>query len=242
MMLFLFVLMLVGVDASDSLVETLRGQRLLRRDRRPAASALPLVARRRPGLASAPSSGSTTANEDGNVPGDRPAALHQLRLRLRGHLRAADHRGARRDGARPPRAAHPEADPGATWPRSGCATTPTTACTSARCPRPASSPGTTRSTPRRCCPTARPSEPSISRVLRGARHRSTATPRQRRPQVERGRRQRRDRRRRRDDSDGGRRADEPRRRSSSSRRCCSPSARSACWSAATRSWCSCASS
>src|SRR3954447_7608814 len=28
MMLFLFVLMLVGVDASDSLVETLRGQRL----------------------------------------------------------------------------------------------------------------------------------------------------------------------------------------------------------------------
>ena len=29
MMLFLFVLMLVGVDASDSLVETIRGQRLL---------------------------------------------------------------------------------------------------------------------------------------------------------------------------------------------------------------------
>src|SRR3954451_20308739 len=28
MMLFLFVLMLVGVDASDSLVETLRGQRV----------------------------------------------------------------------------------------------------------------------------------------------------------------------------------------------------------------------
>src|SRR5689334_25122807 len=29
LMLFLFVLMLVGVDASDSLVETIRGQRLL---------------------------------------------------------------------------------------------------------------------------------------------------------------------------------------------------------------------
>src|SRR5699024_7411102 len=29
MMLFLFVIMLVGVDASDSLVETIRGQRLV---------------------------------------------------------------------------------------------------------------------------------------------------------------------------------------------------------------------
>ena len=37
LMLFLFVLMLVGVDASDSVVETIKGQRLLATRRRPAA-------------------------------------------------------------------------------------------------------------------------------------------------------------------------------------------------------------
>ena len=37
LMLFLFVLMLVGVDASDSVVETIRGQRVLAIARRPAA-------------------------------------------------------------------------------------------------------------------------------------------------------------------------------------------------------------
>ena len=38
LMLFLFVLMLVGVDASDSVVETIEGQRLLAIDRRPAVA------------------------------------------------------------------------------------------------------------------------------------------------------------------------------------------------------------
>ncbi len=67
MMLFLFVLMLVGVDASDSLVETLRGQRW--------AAALAgigfgvlLIA----GLANASLdnyAGLSAANSDGNVPG-----------------------------------------------------------------------------------------------------------------------------------------------------------------------------
>ena len=67
LMLFLFVLMLVGVDASDSVVETIRGQRLFAdRDRpdlrrRPWSSASP---RSR----SARSPGSDEANEDGNVP------------------------------------------------------------------------------------------------------------------------------------------------------------------------------
>ena len=49
-------------------------------------------------------------------PGARQHPLLPLRLRLRGHQRAADHRGRRRDGARPPRAAHPEGHPGRRWP------------------------------------------------------------------------------------------------------------------------------
>ena len=108
LMLFLFVLMLVGVDASDSVVETIRGQRLLAvvgglraragaRDRRRPDS-LGTVARPRGG------------QRGGQHRGPRQHPVLPLRLRLRGHLRAADHRGRRRDGARAPRAAHAEAD------------------------------------------------------------------------------------------------------------------------------------
>ena len=66
LMLFLFVLMLVGVDASDSVVETIRGQRLL-------AAALGLVFGVTLVLGVAQVSvgtvtGLTKANEDGNVP------------------------------------------------------------------------------------------------------------------------------------------------------------------------------
>jgi len=67
MMLFLFVLMLVGVDASDSLVETLRGQRWLALLAGLGFGAL-LVA----GLAHAKLSGAaglTAANAEGNVTG-----------------------------------------------------------------------------------------------------------------------------------------------------------------------------
>ena len=85
LMLFLFVLMLVGVDASDSVVETIKGQRLLaigvglllgvdpgrRRSRRSTIGAVV---------------GLDEANAGGNVQGaGRPAVL-RLRLRLRGHL------------------------------------------------------------------------------------------------------------------------------------------------------------
>ena len=49
LMLFLFVLMLVGVDASDSVVETIRGQRLFAAAGRPALRRHP-GHRRRPGL------------------------------------------------------------------------------------------------------------------------------------------------------------------------------------------------
>ena len=56
------------------------------------------------------------ANEDGNIQALANILFSTLRLRLRGHQRAADHRRGGRDGARPPRAAHPEADPGRRWP------------------------------------------------------------------------------------------------------------------------------
>ncbi len=100
LMLFLFVLMLVGVDSADSLVETLRGQR--------AAAiviavvfAVLLIA----GITQTTIGvvvGLDKANADGNVPGVAAAAVQQVRLRLRSHQRPADHRGARRDGAGAP--------------------------------------------------------------------------------------------------------------------------------------------
>ncbi len=115
LMLFLFVLMLVGVDASDSVVETIRGQRCI---------AVPLgglvlgaifvigvIAHANLGT-SVP--GTDVGEREGRRQhrGARRHPLLALRLRLRGHLGAADHRRGRRDGARPPRAAHAEADPG----------------------------------------------------------------------------------------------------------------------------------
>ena len=111
-MLFLFVLMLVGVDSS----------RLARRDAARASGSPPsllglgfavllvgaLGARGHRHGRGRPRPRRT---RDGNVHGHRPADLHQVRLRVRGHQRAADHRRARRDGARAPRAARAQADP-----------------------------------------------------------------------------------------------------------------------------------
>ena len=115
LMLFLFVLMLVGVDSSDSVVETIRGQRLF-------AVLVGLLFGVTLVLGVAQVSVGTVIGLDRGQPGrqrpgDRRGAVHPLRLRLRGHLGAADHRRPGRDGARPPRAADPQADPGATSPR-----------------------------------------------------------------------------------------------------------------------------
>ena len=124
LMLFLFVLMLVGVDASDSVVETIRGQRVLAIVGRPAArrscssSALGQITL---GTARRARRGQRRRQR----PGARQHPVLPLRLRLRGHQRAADHRRGRRDGARPPRAAHARSRRRPTWPPSGCATTPT---------------------------------------------------------------------------------------------------------------------
>ena len=76
LMLFLFVLMLVGVDASDSVVETIRGQRVL-------ATVVGLLLRRRSSWSasrrspSAPSIGLDEANDGGNVPRLAQAAVQQ---------------------------------------------------------------------------------------------------------------------------------------------------------------------
>jgi NADH-quinone oxidoreductase subunit J len=66
MMLFLFVLMLVGVDSSDSLVETLRGQRVAAVL---AALGFGVLLVLSIGDAIVESTGLDNANSDGNVPG-----------------------------------------------------------------------------------------------------------------------------------------------------------------------------
>ncbi len=110
LMLFLFVLMLVGVDASDSVVETIKGQRLM-------AAVAGLVL----GLVLVLALGQTAhrhrrravgRQRRGQHPGPRQHPLLEVGLRLRGHQRAADHRRARRHGAGPPRAADAARGPG----------------------------------------------------------------------------------------------------------------------------------
>jgi NADH-quinone oxidoreductase subunit J len=68
MMLFLFVLMLVGVDASDSLVETLRGQRIAALIVSLGFAGL-LIAGIGNALVDVPDQGLSQANTDGNVTG-----------------------------------------------------------------------------------------------------------------------------------------------------------------------------
>ena len=100
MMLFLFVLMLVGRDSSDSVVEVLRGQRaaallfgiglavlLVGAVGRAFTDVTPVGPRR------------GRAELERQRPRHRAADLHQVPVRLRAHLGAADHRGARGHGA-----------------------------------------------------------------------------------------------------------------------------------------------
>ncbi len=67
LMLFLFVLMLVGVDASDSLVETIKGQRLLAAATGLLLGVLLITALAQAGLGTAV--GLEEANAEGNIPG-----------------------------------------------------------------------------------------------------------------------------------------------------------------------------
>ena len=96
LMLFLFVLMLVGVDAADSLVETIKGQRRLGRARRASASAAcwcsPSATR-----SSAPPLGLDTANSEhgGNVQGIAALVFNRYVFAFEATVGAADHRRPR---------------------------------------------------------------------------------------------------------------------------------------------------
>ena len=141
MMLFLFVLMLVGVDTRDSLIETLRGQRLAAAVAGIGFLLLLFAGIRQAAITQAPALAEAPKVKDaqGNAlagPGQhlrhRQVAVHPLHLRVRSHQRAAHHGGARRDGARASRAAR--AASAASWSR--CATGSRSARTRRRCPGP----------------------------------------------------------------------------------------------------------
>ena len=161
MMLFLFVLMLVGRDASDSLIETLRGQRVAAILLGVGFAVLVATGLAR-SLGDIPAVGLAAANANGNVPGPRRPALHPVRVRVRGHLGAADHGRGRRDGAGPRgarqgghgRPGHPDdrALPAGQLP-------------GRRSPAPASTPTPCRSPRRPGCRTATARERSISPIL-----------------------------------------------------------------------------
>ena len=103
LMLFLFVLMLVGVDASDSVVETIRGQRVIAIARRAAVGLVLVIGigqvtlgRRRP-----------RRRQPGRQhPGPGQLLFSRYVFAFEVTTRAADHRCGGRHGARPPRAAH----------------------------------------------------------------------------------------------------------------------------------------
>ncbi len=111
MMLFLFVLMLVGRDAADSLIEVLRGQRIAAVLLGVGFAALVGTAFYR-ALRGVQATGLAEANQEGNVQGHRRLTVHPVRVRVRGHLGTADHGRGRRDDPGPHRApqgteAHP---------------------------------------------------------------------------------------------------------------------------------------
>ena len=134
LMLFLFVVMLVGVDASDSVVETIKGQRVMAIARRPAARPGPRhraqpddaghgrrSRRRQPRTATSRRS-PTSSSRATCSPSRRPAPCSSPPPSARWCSRTAS--------AWCPSRRRP------TWPPSGSATTPSTACTSVPLPTP----------------------------------------------------------------------------------------------------------
>ena len=108
MMLFLFVLMLVGVETPDSMRETIRGQRLLATVVGLLFGVLAITGVAQTVTATVRGFGDATART--RRPGG--AAVRPVRPGLRADERAAHHRRARRDGAGAPRAAQRAADAG----------------------------------------------------------------------------------------------------------------------------------
>ncbi len=165
-MLFLFVLMLVGRDSSDSVIEVLRGQRVGGAASASASRCCWSAALGR-ALHGVPSVGLAAAQRrGGNVQGIAQADLHQVRVRVRGHLGAADHGGGRRDGAGRT-VERRRGRRSASGPRCRRGSRPATT------PVPDARPGRLRHRQlgghaRRCCPTARSPTAAISAILRHA--------------------------------------------------------------------------
>ena len=109
LMLFLFVLMIVGIRAKDSIVETIKGQRVAAGL---AGIGLLVLLSLTVGHAvlgsAAPAGPSFGARQPER---DRQADLHHVRVPVRGDQRPADHRRTRGHGPRAPRAHHAQADP-----------------------------------------------------------------------------------------------------------------------------------
>lgn len=145
MMLFLFVLMLIGVDSAESLKETLRGQRV--------AAVLTgvgfgvLLISTIGQVATRGFAGLTVANANGNVEG-LAALIFPLPVGVRVDQCAVDYRRRRGDGASAPGAFRAPQDPARTLP----GTLP-----SRRAPHPAAQPGCLRAPQRgrRCRPAPR---------------------------------------------------------------------------------------
>ena len=162
LMLFLFVLMLVGVDSADSLIETIKGQRVLAIVAGVGVACLLIFAVGNAIVGRAERSDRRQQCVRRQRPGHRRADLHPVRVRLRSHVGAADHGSGRRDGVGPPRTADEEEDPGRPGRGADAALRRAGRAPCARCPLPACSPGTMRSTLLRCSRTA-PSRSGRSR-------------------------------------------------------------------------------
>ena len=168
LMLFLFVLMLVGVDASDSLVETMRGQRRWPRSLLGLGFAGLLGHRLRQRALTATAVGLAEANADGNVQGIAPALFTKYVFAFEVTSALLITAALGRDDAGPHRAA-----PGrrsSTQPERMRARFAAPASTRARRPARASTRRPPRWPRRRCCPTAGRADPvSVSPILPAAR-------------------------------------------------------------------------
>ena len=134
MMLFLFVVMLIGVDSSESLVETIRGQRVAAIVVGVGFGILVIA-----GIGNVSAGGFTglaQANAGGNVQGLAVLIFTRVPVGVRADRCAADHRRSRRDGAGPPRTFRTPQDPTRTGPRSFPAGWASDDVAQSRCVRP----------------------------------------------------------------------------------------------------------
>ena len=110
LMLFLFVLMLVGVDASDSVVETIKGQRFMAILGGLLLGSIFVIGLGQISLG--PVVGLDVANANGNIPALADILFGPYVFTFEVTSALLITAAARRHGARPPRAARAEADTG----------------------------------------------------------------------------------------------------------------------------------